>query len=343
MQKRTIIILISLGAAIMCALAFAFIGTTTIRTDIQYGFTWSDIYARSLNLNPSTAFEKAITELKPSIVRIPAYWNEIEPSENQFSFDRIKQQLSIMDKHGAMALIVLGQKQPRWPECWLPDWARILSQDERDIAQKRYVSAVLNELKDEPAIYAWQIENEPTFFSFFGECKTFRPSITHEEFEMVKKLEEGRGEKKRLIITTVSGELSTWAEKDIRPFDAIGTSIYRKIKSPQGITLNYRLIPPLTYKRKATIARLFHPSLNLFVSEFQMEPWVNKAMTETPIVTQLETLDENQMEQNLAFAQRLEMPTVLFWGAEWWMWMDEKHQQPQFWNRMKRFFQETKK
>src|SRR5436305_1348192 len=56
-------------------------------------------------------------------VRLPVYWEELEPSPDVFDFTEVDCYLAAAESRGVAVLLSVGYKQPRWPECYPPRWA----------------------------------------------------------------------------------------------------------------------------------------------------------------------------------------------------------------------------
>jgi hypothetical protein len=44
------------------------------------------------------------------------------------------------------------------------------------------------------------------------------------------------------------------------------------------------------------------------------------------------------MRNSFQYSRKLGMASVDFWGVEWWLWMKEKRNHPEFWEEAKAFF-----
>ena len=301
----------------------------------EYGFTWSKPYAEYLGMHPQYAFETTMRELKPAYVRLPAYWTEIQPTKESWNFAWLDAQLATVQEHGSKATIAIGARLPRWPECWLPEWVKSVNETERRGAQLAYLAKTYERYKDHPAVYGWQVENEALLTTFI-KCPGLTKELTIEELRWVRAQEAKRPEgQRRPVSTTDSGELSLWTHF-ANETDALGVSVYRVVRSPYFGLIRYWFVPSDIY--------LFHASFvekktgPIFVSEFQMEPWNEKGVMETPIDEQLNTFDEAQMKANFEYAQRMGFPRVDFWGVEWWLWAKEKQNRPEFWEAAQEFY-----
>lgn len=323
----------------VCLIAYLFIGwpKTYPKT---YGITWSAPYARYLGIDPIKGLIAALDELHVRHFRIPAYWNELEPMDGKYDWALLDEELDAIRAREGTVILVIGAKQPRWPECWYPEWVKSLNSHEREQKQLAYVKEVVQRYRNRPGI-SWQIENEPTFFSSFGECGLFDKKIVPKETALVHEIDGMvSGLPAHPILTTASGELSLWT-LPAKEYTGLGVSVYRVIANSWTDRWSYWFIPPWFYARKA---HLFPAGLLLggvYVSEFQMEPWVLTDIRTLDLKKQFHTFDLPQMKENKLFADRINLPRVYFWGAEWWYWMKANHQHPEFWDEASSWFKEN--
>lgn len=328
------------GAAIvLVAIGLTLVGLPTdkpLPQETRYGFTWSVPYARSLGIDPQKGLELALKDLKPEHVRIPAYWSEIEKERGVYDFAWLDAQMETAAAHGTKVTLVVGSRVPRWPECWEPDWVNQLSDlAERNLVQMAYVRKTYERYANHPALVGWQVENE-AFFDFYAACHGMTRSLVLEEMRYVRGEEIKRGGARRPVVTTDSGEWSLWLGF-AGEVDALGVSVYRSIATEWFGTLQHWYFTPTFYSGKA---QLMEPIVGpVFVSELQMEPWTLKAIQNTPLEDQYRTFDIDQMRDSFQYAKKLGMPAVDFWGAEWWLWMKEKQNVPEFWEEAREFFE----
>ena len=302
-----------------------------------HGVTWSVTYARYLGLDSLKGLEATLDELGVRHFRIPAYWSELERKEGVYDWKQLDQELGAIQKREGSVILVVGAKQPRWPECWYPDWVKTKTKEERKQAQLAYVRAVVERYREHGAVASWQIENEPTFFGSFGDCALFDPAILEEEVALVHELDPDiAGMPAHPRLTTASGELSSWTlpSKDLT---GVGFSVYRVVVNDYFKRWSHWYLLPWFYSRKALLYP--HGWVNqIFVSEFQMEPWVTGDMLTMSPDKMFHTFDLKQMKKNRRFAERIDVPVVYFWGVEWWYWMKMRHQHPEFWQVAKDLF-----
>ena len=335
MRKRVKLFFSILGGLALVILGYFFIGWPTKGTDTAYGVTWSKTYADYLGIDPQAGLKATVEDLGVKYFRIPVYWTEVEPQQGQFHFDWLKAQLDEIAVHGGKAILVVGAKQPRWPECWVPDWAKALATDKKQEAQLTYVKTVFDVFASHPAVLAWQVENEPGFA--FGTCDHLDRVFTDREIAAVKQMERitFSADKRHPVYTTASGEWSAWLDYAGKT-DGIGISTYRVVRLSSGMIFSYFFLPPWSYARKAAIASIWAGPI--FVSEMQMEPWMTHGLADPNDPQMTETMDISRMKSNLAFASEMHMSSVYFWGAEWWYWMKVKGNHAEYWDTMKAFF-----
>lgn len=307
----------------------------------NFGVTFSRAYAEEdLGLEASAVLKEALDDLKIRRFRIPAYWNRLERERGVWSFDELDRDISEIEKRDGKIILAIGQKLPRWPECWIPKWAEELSGDERRTAVLNYIDVVMHRYSSKPAIIGWQIENEARFA--YGLCPDPDRELLRDEIRLARRLEielNPNAKIARPVSTTESGELSTWTSF-WREVNSIGVSVYRVIKNPIVGLWHYWFIPPTFYERKAGLLQRLGLQ-NVYVSEFQMEPWNTKPLRDSNLDEQFETFNLRQMKENFAFAKELRLSPIDFWGLEWWYWMKEKKKHPEFWKEAKGFWKES--
>lgn len=310
------------GILAVLVLGYLFVGLPKRTTGVTYGATFSWPYAQSLGLDPKHTLDVALDDIGIRHFRIPAYWDMVEPTQGAFDFSTLDEQLNDISAHHGTVTLAVGRKLPRWPECWDPDWFKPLSTADRQKATLAYIEAVVDHERDNPAITGWQVENEPNFQ--YGDCTKDDPAFLKQEIDFVKSLDPTRP-----VATTDSGELSTWLRVGGLP-DTLGVSTYRIVRNPVLGKLNIHwFLPPYFYERKAKLLSLFGVK-PIYVSEFQMEPWSSTDLPHTAIDDQLSNMNVKQMQDNFWYAEHMQLPEVDFWGIEWWVWMAEQHNHPEF-------------
>lgn len=312
--------------------AFLFIGWPRVSPQTTYGMTFSRPYADELGLDADHVLQLALDDVGIRRFRLPAYWGLLEMEEGTWDFSQLDKDIAEIGKRNGKVILAIGEKLPRWPECWAPSWWKKLPREKQRPLTLKYLETVVTHYRENPTIAAWQVENEPHFQ--YGDCPPPDYLFIQQETQFVHGLDPTRD-----IYTTDSGELSSWITLGVF-VDKLGVSVYRLVRNPWFGTFNihYWFVPPYLYARKALLLRPFGVK-EIYVSEFQMEPWSNRPLLETPIADQLSSMNRKQMKSNFAFAERMGVGAIDFWGIEWWTWMKERQNHPEFFEEAKAFYQ----
>lgn len=290
----------------------------------KMGVTFSPRYAEELGLNPEEVFDEIVTDLKPKIVRLPVYWDEVELEKGVYSFDQTEKYLNKLESNGIETVLVVGYKQPRWPECFQPLWSKSEQEPEFSKSILSLVEKEVNTFKKYDSIKYWQLENEP--FLDFGICPKPNYNRVAEEFNLIKSLDS------RPILMTDSGELSSWIPV-LSLTDIFGTTLYRTVWSPWFGIVEYPW-PPIFYQLKGQIVKYISGNTDkkIIISELQAEPWPDekKSLGQIPIAEQQQLFSTKQFIDNVEYGKQTNMDEIYLWGGEWWYFM-KKNNVPDYW------------
>ena len=312
--------------------SFFFVGTAPETEQIKWGVNFSQKHTEKLGLDWQETYLALLDDLGVKNIKIGTHWDLLELKQGEYNFEDLDWQVEKAEEKGAKLLLVIGMKTPRWPECHIPNWAQDLSKEQREERVLKLIEEIVLRYKDKDSIWAWQVENEP-FFSF-GECPETDKEFLKEEIALVKSLDF----QNRPIIISDTGELSFWI-KAAKLGDIVGTTMYRKVYSPEiksYISLPY---PPVFYWRKTQIIKKFFNKEVIGV-ELQAEPWGPELLYYSPLEEQEKTMNLEQFKKNIEFAKKTGLKEFYLWGAEWWYWMKEKQNKPEIWNEAKKLLQD---
>ncbi len=299
----------------------------------ELGVTFSPRYAQSLGLNPQTTYTKLLDDLKVKKIRLPIYWDLVELIPGQYNFQDLKWYIDTAQTHQAKIILVVGQKVPRWPECFLPTWTQTVSPEQKNLHLLQLISQEVNRFKDHPALMAWQVENEPLLN--YGVCPKPDQKRLQDEVVLVRSQDP-----KHPVLITSSGELSSWLT-ETQLGDQFGTTLYRTVWDKWIGYFNYP-IPPVFYQLKYNLAKIFAPQNNqALVIELQAEPWVpaEKQIFELTPTNQQQIFPAEKISQNFEYAKLTQFSPIYFWGVEWWYYMNS-HGYPKYINLAKKIFTE---
>ena len=71
----------------------------------------------------------------------------------------------------------------------------------------------------------------------------------------------------------------------------------------------------------------------------QAEPWGQKPAPYLAIEEQAKLMNVDDLKNNIAYARKTGLSEFYLWGAEWWYWQKERHNNPSFWLETKKLFQ----
>lgn len=324
-KKRLVFLVIFLFIGMLLTL-----GKVYDKKELEYGITFSKKHSESLGLLWKDNFIAILDDLNVKKIRLSAYWNEIEDKNNRFDYRDLDWLINEAEIRNVKIILSVGLKLPRWPECHIPSWANELSKERREEEILKYIEKTINRYKNNEAIYAWQVENEP-FLIDFGKCPKFDVNFLDEEINLVKKLDS------RPIVITDSGELSLWVQAAKRA-DIFGTSMYLKTFSSRLNNYVHYPITPRFFHFKRNLTKLLTGQKEFIVIELQAEPWGPVAYQNMTEREREITMDITKLRTILDFAHKSGFKTFYLWGAEWWYWEKEVQKNPTFWKEAKKIF-----
>ncbi len=299
-------------------------------SELEYGVTFSKQQSAALGLNWKENYIALLDDLGVKRIRLPAYWNEIQPEPGRYNWEDLDWQIDEAEKRGASVILVLGQRVPRWPECHIPSWAESLSTSDRQEATLTEITEIIARYRRRPSITFWQVENEP-FLLQFGECPPFDVEFFDKEIALVRSLDT------RPIIVTDSGELSLWAQAAKRA-DVFGSTLYRDTYSSHLQRYIHYPISPAFFRVKKNIANLFAHPQDWIIIELQGEPWGKKAFQELPQAERDITMTPQKFKDMVEFVRQTGFRTFYWWGVEFWYWEKEINHNDAYWQEAKALF-----
>jgi hypothetical protein len=312
-----------------------FIGTPKkgLNKEVNWGVNFSQKQAIFLELDPREAYLALLEDLKVKNIKISVHWDLVETNPNEYDFTDLDWQMAEAQKNNAKIILAIGMKTPRWPECHVPQWAMNSSKTEQQQDIVRYLTAITSRYKDSVALSAWQVENEP--FLAFGYCPWIDENFLKQEVALVKQIDNG----KHPIIITDSGEMSTWTKAANVGGDIVGFTTYRAVWQETLKTyISYSpWYTPMLYFRRAQVIQALYGKKAIGV-ELQAEPWCKASVMNASIEEQQKTMSLEQLQKNIQFARDTGIDTYYLWGGEWWYWMKQKQNHPEYWEEIRKLF-----
>lgn len=299
------------------------------QAELEYGVTFSKKQAEDLGLDWRKIYLSIFDDLGVKKIRLPAYWNEIEKEEGNYSWEGLDWQINQAGERQAEIILAVGARLPRWPECHFPDWTsgRLKAQIENKILD--YINKTIERYKGNKNIVAWQIENEP-FLSHFGDCPKFDKKFLDQEIMLTRSLDN------RPIVITDSGELSLWVGAAKRA-DIFGTTMYRDTYSSFFKTYIHYPILPGFFRFKKNLAGLFAKPKDWLVIEMQAEPWGPKPYQNLSQIDRDKTMEVGKFKEMIEFGRQAGFREFYLWGVEFWYW-EFKEGRPEMWQYARTLF-----
>lgn len=292
-----------------------------------FGVTFSTKFCEELGLDWKEVYLATLDDLQVKEIRLPIYWDHVEPQEGVFDFSDYDFIIREGAKRDVNFIINIGWRLPRWPECHAPVWTNKKKVEGVRQATLKMLEQVVNHYRFENNIVYWQLENEP-FLDAFGVCPPSDIDFFKEELALVKSLD------KRPVMVSASGELSSW-RKEAAVGDVFGTTVYRVVWGSWFGYVHYPL-PAWFYRLKADLVGI--DSSRRYIVELQAEPWVPQgSMIFLPNKEADKSMSFEQFYSNLQYAIKIDFNKTYLWGVEWWYFKNNNGDE-RFWNLARSLF-----
>jgi hypothetical protein len=290
---------------------------------LKLGASFVPAYAESLGLDPKETLDSMLNDLDIRHLRLVSYWNQLEPTQNQYDFSLLDWQFDMAEEAGAKVSLALGLRQPRWPECHMPDWAKSLPSGKANGTWQdellKFISDVVERYKDSPALDSYQLENE-FFLRGFGICTDFDRQRLVDEYNLVKRLDPYH-----TVIIARSNNALGMPIGEPTP-DEFGISIYKRVWDAT-LTKRYLEYPfPAWYYGFLAGSQKILTGKNMIIHELQAEAWPpnHQNIVQTSLDEQNKSLNAERLEDRVKFGVGTGMREIYLWGAEYWYYRQEK-------------------
>jgi hypothetical protein len=304
------------------------------------GFSFSPYLSTWANRDPAQDLTLLVDATNPDLVRLPVYWEMVQPSPDELDFSSVDSLLAVIAKHNIAApnptrvVLTIGARNFLYPELHEPAWGGPRQQPNLNEVQsgapyRAYFDGSIARYRGSPLLYAWQVENEP--LDYVGN------SFTGDDQIKVAQLAWEIGEVHRLdpaheaVTTTFDGWnaavdmmqlytpsllylLGGWPqghpEDALESSDALGLDMYL-----DGPSTPLRFTSPdlrAEWKEQALsfwAARARSKGKGLWLAEMQAQPWSVSPGQFSPSDLIASAVDYRQ--------ERLQV--VLMWGVDTWL------------------------
>ncbi len=297
---------------------------------LKLGVTFVPDYARYFGLDPEGTMDAMIDDLGIRQFRLVSYWKNIEANRGTYDFSELDWQFKKAEESGSKVSLAIGLRQPRWPECHEPSWAKGRPIEEWRADLYRYIEATVNRYKDNPALESYQLENE-YFMSVFGECTDFSRDRLVAEADLVKRLDSNH----KLIIS----RSNNWGGVPMRSPtpDQFAVSIYKRVWDKTATKRYFEYpYPAWFYSSLAGYGEIVSGK-SMVIHELQTEAWLPEGykMNQAKDIPEMyKSLDAERLDDRIQYGLDTGIREIYLWGPEWWYWL-KQNGHPDLWNTAK--------
>jgi hypothetical protein len=297
---------------------------------LTLGASFIPDYAQSFGVDPRDTLQAMLSDLKLKQVRLVSYWEDIEPTPGKYDFSSLDWQFAMANKYGAKVSLSIGLRQPRWPECHEPDWAKAEPKSQWEPQLSQFIQATVNHYKNNPALGDYELENE-FFLKVFGKCTDFDRSRLVAEYNLVK-----AADPKHNVIVSRSDNWVGIPVGQPTP-DVFAISIYKRVWDSTFTHRYFEYPLPAWFYASLAGSEEILSGRDMIVHELQAEPWTPNGL-EIPQISvkeQFKSMDAKRLQSRIQYGEATGMRTIDLWGAEWWYWLKVKQGDPSVWNVVK--------
>lgn len=302
------------------------------------GFSFSPLTSEQAGRDPAKDLAALLDATQPDLVRLPVYWETVQPSPVHLDFASVDSLMKVVARHdrrsGVQTRVVLtiGARNFLYPELHMPDWAGpraqpYLDQVQQGSAYRAYFDTTITRYRGSRLLYAWQVENEPLDYvanTITGDDRITEAQLAWEIGE-VHRLDPSH----EALTTTYNGlnltvdMIQLWTpmlasrmgrnghpQQALSAGDALGLDLYL-----DGPSVPYRHVTSVDLRaewKEQAVAfwadRAAAHGKDLWIAEMQAQPWSGQGRF-GPSDLIASAVDYRQ--------ERLQV--VLLWGVETWL------------------------
>jgi hypothetical protein len=299
---------------------------------LETGVSFIPAYAESLGVEPQETMD-ALLGIGVKHFRLVSYWNSIEYVPGQYDFSQLDWQFRKAEAAGAKITLTVGLRQPRWPECHMPDWAQQDTRAQWQPKVETFMAAAVNRYKDSPSLENYQLENE-YFLKGFGICTDHSRDRLISEYNLVKRFDP-----KHPVIVGRSNNALGFPTGQPQP-DEFSISIYKRVWDA-GVTRRYLEypFPAWFYGYIAGVQKIFNHK-DMIIGELQAEAWApnGKSVKDISLDEQNKSLNADRLERRFGYGRATGMRQIYLWGGEYWYYRKQVLHDPSLWQVAQREF-----
>lgn len=299
---------------------------------LQLGVSFIPDYAQSLGVDPQQNMD-GLLNIGVEHFRLVSYWSDIEQTPGNYDFSQLDWQFQKAETKGAKITLTLGLRQPRWPECHMPDWAAKESPQQWQPQLQTFIQAVMQRYKNSSALQDYQLENE-YFLKGFGICTDFSRQRLVDEYNLVKKTDP-----EHPVIIGRSNNALGYPAGQPQP-DRFSISVYKRVWDA-GFSHRYLEYPyPAWYYGFIAGFQRIVNHRDMMIGELQAEAWApnGKSIQDISLAEQNKSLNAKRFDDRIRYGEATGMRQIYLWGAEYWYYRLTVLHDPSLWQVAQKHF-----
>jgi beta-galactosidase GanA len=314
--------------------------------DTLLGISFRPLQAAAFGLDARSTLQTLLT-YPFQLIRLGAYWNQIEPEPGTFHTDELDWQIDAAEQAGKQIILCVGPlKTFGYPEFFVPEHHLNKPFPEHTLikpsafpdllqAASAFITRLLDRYKQHKSIVAWQLEHEAVDPLGVEHSWRLAAAFVEHEAQALRKADPSRPLMMNGFLPTSSlVRLSqAWQTRDQgdslavaqRLADLIGIDYYPRNAliriGSKTLYLDGSHSSWLRRRQKQLIASVHAHGKKLLVSEGQAEPWETITTPPNPLNQGMYSCLPEQVILNYNACMRWsgQLYAYLFWGAEYWM------------------------
>ena len=321
------------------------------RGETLLGFSYRPRQAEAFGLDRREALSALLAQ-PFQLVRLGAYWNEIEPQRGVFRPDALDWQIEAAERAGLRIILAVGAvKTFGYPEFFAPAHGLTRKLAEGALIEPSaypalsegavaFVTRIIERYRDHPAIVAWQVEHEAVDPLGMEHSWRLSAGFVEREVAAARASDPSRPVMLNgfLPTSTVVRAQQWWRTRDQgdslavaqRLADIVGVDYYPRHALAGSRSWSAYMDGSNGAASAAGRQRLFAwarsaPGRRLMVSEGQAEPWEAVTTPPSPGGAAMFTCPPERVIANYSQwmdwsrAAHTPLYAYLFWGAEYWL------------------------
>ena len=304
------------------------------------GFSYSPLMSLQSDRDPHTDLRRLLDATEPDLVRLPIYWELVQPSPTApldfASVDSLLDDVELYNRQSGnhvRVVLTVGARNFLFPELHQPLWAGgrsqpFIAEAQSALAYRTYFLASIARYRSSPLLYAWQVENEPldkVVNEYTGPDAITDDQLTW-EIDQVHQVDPSH----KVVVTTYNALNSTFdlIQRYARPLlpligggsghtnealasgDMLGLDLY--LDGPYIPWRDFTSIPLRVAWKQQSLALwsdvAHSQGKQLWIAEAQAQPWSGEGSFSP----------EDLVKSAVAYREE-DVDVVLLWGVETWL------------------------